>query len=111
MKKKKIYISGPISGRDIKEVEYQFGRIESILFVQGCKPVNPLKMWGCMNWLFRRLPYSLQMLIDICKLHGCDAILLMPDFECSRGARLEAAFAEFWYKQNVTKDYCKYFNM
>ena len=63
--------------------------------------------WGWWNWLFRRLPYQLQMLIDICKLHGCDAILKLPMWDYSRGAKLESAFAEFWKIENLNKDYSK----
>ena len=107
MKKKKVYISGPISGCDKEWVEQQFGKAEKNLISLGHQPVNPLKMWGRMNWLFRRLPYGLQMFVDICKLHGCDGILKLHAWDLSRGAKLEAAFAEFWRKTNMNKDYAK----
>ena len=107
MTSKKVYISGPITGCDPEWVESQFARAEKNLIGLGHRPVNPLKIWGWWNWLFRRLPYQLQMLIDICKLHGCDAILKLPMWDYSRGAKLESAFAEFWKIENLNKDYSK----
>lgn len=104
---KKVYISGPISGCDMEWVEKQFGKAEENLRGYGHRPVNPLKTWGRMNWLFRRLPYGLQMFIDICNLYRCDGILKLHAWDLSRGDKLESAFAEFWRKTNMNQDYAK----
>lgn len=42
MKKKKIYISGPISGLPFDKVEEAFNGAEFRLLEQGYQPVNPL---------------------------------------------------------------------
>lgn len=79
--KKKVYISGPITGVD----NYQeiFERAEMKLETLGFEPVNPCKgeepghSW---EWYMKR---------DIKKLCDCDIICLLPGWEESKGAMME----------------------
>ena len=94
MKRKRIYISGPITGTtDYKE---RFAAAADFLRKGGYKPVNPTTMFGWFQFIFEKFPYRLQVLIDCLVLaFTCDAIYLMADYKFSRGATLEKAVADF----------------
>lgn len=82
--KKKIYISGPISGHDIEERRAAFAAVERILREEGLEVVNPLT-WpfpeGCTHEQYMR--------VDIALLINCDYIYLMKGWYGSRGAVTE----------------------
>lgn len=82
--KKKIYISGPISGHDIEERRAAFAAVERILREEGLEVVNPLT-WpfpeGCTHEQYMR--------VDIALLIGCDYIYLMKGWYGSRRAVTE----------------------
>lgn len=83
--RKRMYISGKITGR--KEYERDFKRGEGLARLYGFRPVNPVKgvpKGKSWEWYMKR---------DIRKLLDCDAILLLETWEDSRGARLEAEIA------------------
>lgn len=98
---KKIYISGKITGLDIKVAEALFEDMENKLSAAGHIPINPCKV----------LPYhpdhtwKTYMIEDIKALFECDAILMMENFSDSKGARMERAIAEhlglpIYYQKN-----------
>lgn len=95
-KPQKVYISGPITGRDYDDVLLNFRKAAETVSNIGLIPVNPTTWWGRLHWIFIRFPYSLQMTICIWYLHRCQVIFLMDSWEQSRGAKLEKAFADFW---------------
>ena len=70
MQKGRIYISGPISGRDLGEARAHFAKAEKTLRWQGYRTINPLRMWLPV-WLARhgcggaRTERSLAMALDI----------------------------------------------
>lgn len=82
--KKKVYISGPISGFDMEERKEAFKKAEKILKRKGFIPVNPLE-----NGLDEKEPWILHMKADIKMLLECDAIYLMTGWRYSRGCRIE----------------------
>lgn len=103
-KPKKVYISGPISGKDYQEVLVAFHKGEKAMRNIGLRTVNPTTWWGRWHWIFEKLPYGLQLFICMCYLHGCQEILFLPGWTESRGAKLEKAFADFWdIKRHVMK--------
>ena len=87
----KIYISGPITGRPIKDAEEHFARKEFILKCPSVKPINPMKIkpfLGFENWYC-------YMITDVWALLKCDAIYMLKGWEQSRGAKIEKRIAEF----------------
>jgi hypothetical protein len=86
----KIYISGKITGLDIKDAEAKFEAAENYVRELGYIPVNPMKL----------LPYAPEltwhdyMAEDIKHLLKCDAILMLPCWTDSKGAKLEYAIAD-----------------
>ena len=94
MKRQRMYISGPITGRD--DFKERFAEAADIVRNAGYKPVNPTTMFGWFQFVFEKFPYRLQVLIDCLVLaFTCDAIYLMADYKSSHGATLEKAVADF----------------
>ncbi len=90
--KKKVYISGQVTGLDESTYVSIFGMTEKKLADAGFEPVNPVRFAesenpGSMEWsdFLRR---------DIKMLCDCDYICLLPNWKKSKGARLEATIAE-----------------
>lgn len=101
----KIYISGPIAGahnlsRDEKLA--RFDRAELVLRQDGYEPLNPLSVRGCstrscdgtmVDGRYRH-GWSCWLRYDlIAMLQECDQIAMLPEWELSKGARLEYAVA------------------
>lgn len=82
----KIYISGPISGYDLKEQRKKFAHIEKALRVNApeCEVFNPLK-----NGLPEDAAYEEHMRTDIRALTECDSVVFLPGRENSAGCRVE----------------------
>ena len=93
-KKGRIYLSGAISGRTIDQARHAFQKAEDQLCAQGWEPVNPLK-----NGLPAEASWTAHMAVDILNLLGCDAIYLLPGWENSQGATLEANIARMTGKR------------
>lgn len=89
MKKPKVYISGAISGKDWAEVEKEFEAGYLHLLSRGYEPVSPLH-----NGLPRTATWGEHMLVDLSILSTCDAIMPLPNWIHSRGARIEMQFAK-----------------
>lgn len=81
--KPKVYISGKISGKE-PFARSEFGVAEQLLLDSGFEPVNPFK-----NGLTEDDTWERHLAVDIVALLECDAILQLPGWEDSRGARLE----------------------
>jgi hypothetical protein len=88
---KKIYISGKITGLDISEAEKLFKDAEKYAkYEMGYEPVNPMELckqddaWEWIDY----------MRVDIKALVDCDAILMLPNWEDSEGAKLELVIAK-----------------
>ena len=91
---KKIYISGPISGRPRDIYMAQFERAAELLKSYGYDPVNPTKFWVCRwRWLYRMLGYELTLLYDVWRLLQCHQIYKIPGWRESRGCNIESCFA------------------
>ena len=90
----KIYISLPITGHDIEEVEARLVFVSAVLKKKGHTPVSPLE-------LDHRDPEDYEAVIgtDITALLCCDAVLFLDGWETSKGCRLEHAAAEIYGKR------------
>ena len=87
---KKVYISGKITGLPIEEAAAKFDNAEATYKDLGFDVINPMKV----------LPYDPKhtwpdyMLADLAALRTCDAIVLLPCWQDSKGATCEKIFAE-----------------
>ena len=81
----KCYLSGKITG----DPDYikKFAMYEAFYKKHGLRVVNPAKKGNdkAWDWYMRR---------DITLLMKCDAIIMLPDWQESKGAKLEKHIAE-----------------
>ena len=105
MKRKKIYISGPMSASDPADFARNVGHFHDaalLLTASGHRPVNPARAWPCrFGWLYRlmerlmgaELAYRAVLCYDLWLLARCDHLCLIDGWHDSRGARIEEHFA------------------
>ena len=83
-KKPKVYISGPVTGRDMTECKVDFNSAELWLTGLGYDVINPLSYDVIENGSWEDY-----MRRDLKLLCDCDYIYLLDGWESSRGARVE----------------------
>ena len=83
----KVYIAGPITGHE--GYEEKFRGAEEELSSAGHSVMNPARLgsWPEFGW-------EDYMRVTLEMLAVCDAVLLLPGWEGSRGARLEKKSAQ-----------------
>jgi hypothetical protein len=87
----KIYISGPITGLDTEQAKSNFQQAEDYLRSIGCHQViNPMKIHPENN----AYTWHQYMRADLKALMDCDAIFMLPNWDQSRGAKIEKRLAE-----------------
>jgi len=86
----KVYISGKITGYDLKVAEAKFNESEEFLRLKGFHPVNPFKLSETQP----DKTWKDYMIDDIRGLFDCDAIYLHNDWGQSKGARIEYQIAK-----------------
>lgn len=79
-----MYLSGAITGLNEAATALKFAQAEREAEKRGYRPVNPLK-----NGLPESATYEQHMERDLELLRGCDAVLMLPDWSDSPGARRE----------------------
>lgn len=87
----KVYVSIPISGRNIHTVMIESEKVKEYLSRLGHTPVTPFDVCPETNQ-----PYAYYMGRDIEALLECEAIYLCPGWQESKGCRAEAAVAEIY---------------
>lgn len=97
----KVYISIPITGHDIKDVEQRISRAKEALRNFGHEPVSPLDPEVNND---RSKPYGVLLGNDIAALLTCDAVLLLDGWTASRGCNLEME-AALIYKKEILFEY------
>lgn len=94
----KIYISLPISGRDLKDVKADICKAILALMNDGNNGENtiitPLDICKDIN-----APYSKLMGDDIAEILECDAVYFMKGWNDSKGCNLEYAAAKIYNKK------------
>ena len=89
----KVYISLPITGHDIEEVEARCIFAKSVLKKKGHTPVSPLDVSDNPD-----ASYAEHMGRDISALLDCDAVVFLDGWEESKGCALEHAAAKIYNK-------------
>lgn len=89
----KIYISLPITGHNIEEVEASCILASGVIQRLGHTPVSPLDVSPNPE-----ATYAQHMGNDIAALLECDGVLFLPDWRTSKGCRLEREAANIYDK-------------
>lgn len=111
--KRRIYISGPMTGIEPREYRRRFREAETILRRHGYGCINPCRVWPCrFPWLYRlmnallgkRLAYAVILAYDIILLMTrADGIAMLPGWQASRGARIENYVARHFPLMGISK--------
>ena len=111
--KRRIYISGPMSGIEPREYRRRFREAEAILRRHGYGCINPCRVWPCrFPWLYRlmnalmgkRLTYAVILAYDLILLMTrADGIVMLPGWQASRGAQIENYVSMHFWMQGISK--------
>ena len=89
----KVYISLPITGHDIEEVEARCIFAKSVLKKKGRMPVSPLDIDHSDPDFYEAVIGT-----DITALLCCDAVVFLDGWQESKGCTLEHAAAKIYNK-------------
>ena len=113
MSKRRIYISGPMTGIEPREYRRRFREAEAILRRHGYGCINPCRVWPCrFPWLYRlmnallgkRLTYAVILTYDLILLMTrADGIAMLPGWQASRGAQIENYVSMHFWMQGISK--------
>lgn len=97
----RIYISGKITGLDLKAAEALFEYVETQLAQAGHEPVNPMKLLAHDP----EHTWNDHIVASVRGLLPCQAILMLPNWTDSIEAKVEHAIAvsmgmQCYYSQN-----------
>ena len=111
--KRKIYLSGPMTGIEPREYRRRFREAEAILRRHGYGCINPCRVWPCrFPWLYRlmnallgkRLAYAVILAYDLILLMTrADGIVMLPGWQASRGAQIENYTARHFPMMGISK--------
>jgi hypothetical protein len=88
-----VYISGPITGIEDSN-RPQFALAQRMLLSAGCSIFNPIHIEGPIDPLKDDALWSYYMAFCIRALLECDSILMLPDWQNSKGAKWEHRIAK-----------------
>lgn len=111
--KRRIYISGPMTGIEPREYRRRFREAEAILRRHGYGCINPCRVWPCrFPWLYRlmnallgkRLAYAAILAYDLILLMTrADGIVMLSGWQASRGAQIENYVSQHFWMQGISK--------
>ena len=111
--KRRIYLSGGMSGVDRAVYVRRFGEAERILRRHGYGCINPCRVWPCrFPWLYRlmnallgkRLTYATILAYDLLLLMTrADGIAMLPGWRASRGAQIENYTARHFPMMGISR--------
>ncbi len=82
-----VYISGKITGLDPKKTKDKFNAVEAMLLEKGHKVINPIKLANIND------EWTHAMKKCVIGMMECNAIYLLPDWQESKGAKIEYELA------------------
>ena len=111
--KRRIYLSGGMSGIEPREYRRRFREAETILRRHGYGCINPCRVWACrFPWIYRamecvlgkRLAYAVVLCYDLLLLMTrADGIAMLPGWQASRGAQIENYVSQHFLMQGISK--------
>jgi len=111
--KRRIYLSGGMSGVERADYVRRFGEAERILRRHGYGCINPCRVWACrwpciymaMEWVLgKRLAYAAVLAYDLILLMTrADGIAMLPGWRASRGAQIENYVARHFPMMGISK--------
>ena len=111
--KRKIYLSGPMTGIEPREYRRRFREAEASLRKHGYGSINPCRVGPCrFPWLYRlmnamlgkRLTYAVILAYDLILLMTrADGIAMLPGWQASRGAQIENYVARHFPMMGISK--------
>ena len=111
--KRRIYLSGGMSGVERAVYVRRFREAEMILRRHGYGVINPCNVWACrFPWLYRlmnallgkRLAYAVILAYDLILLMTrADGIAMLPGWQASRGAQIENYVARHFPMMGISK--------
>ena len=111
--KRRIYLSGGMSGVERADYVRRFGEAERILWRHGYGVINPCRVWACrwpwiymaMEWVLgKRLAYAVVLCYDLLLLMTrADGIAMLPGWRASRGAQIENYVARHFPMMGISK--------
>jgi hypothetical protein len=88
-----VYISGPVTGiEDLNRPQFRLA--QQMLLSAGCSIFNPMHIEGPIDPLKDDALWSYYMAFCVRALPECDSILMLPDWQNSKGAKWEHRIAE-----------------
>lgn len=109
MSKRRIYLSGGMSGVERADYVRRFREAERILRRHGYGCINPCRVWPCRwPWIYRvlgkRLAYAVVLCYDLLLLMTrADGIAMLPGWQASRGAQIENYVARHFPMMGISK--------
>ena len=113
MSKRKVYLSGPMTGCARADYVRRFREAETILRRHGYGCINPCRVWACRwPWIYKAMEfclghskaYALILAYDLLLLMTrADGIAMLPGWEQSRGARIENYTARHFPMIDISK--------
>ncbi len=111
--KRRIYLSGGMSGVERAVYVRRFREAEAILRRHGYGCINPCRVWACRwPWIYRamervlgkRWAYAVVLCYDLLLLMTrADGIAMLPGWEGSRGARIENYVARHFPMMGIAR--------
>ena len=111
--KRRIYLSGGMSGVERTDYVRRFGEAEAILRRHGYGCINPCRVWACRwPWIYRamervlgkRWAYAAVLCYDLLLLMTrADGIAMLPGWRASRGAQIENYVARHFPMMGISK--------
>lgn len=86
--KQRIYIAGKVIGENEESCKAKFTEAKKIIEASGFTAINPLEV--VQDW---KTPWNVAMKLCIAKLCEADAVITLPCWSESRGAKLEKQLA------------------